>query len=281
MSQKHNYLYIGAGIGHCAGIVGCQYSPERVERALGLTQQWIGTAHYQGENRHLSAEKPLHAFSESLAKLTLDALDRKHKFITFGGDHSCAIGTWSAVAQRHSEFGLIWIDAHMDAHTPETSHSGNFHGMPLATLMGHGAPSLTTLLSNNPKVKADNVFLIGIRSFEEAEANLLNKVGAHVFMMEDVDKHGFEHCLQLAINHFKQKNIPYGISFDLDGLDPEVISAVGTPVEYGIRLEAVTDAFAKQNFNDLIGIEIVEYNPTLDETDHGVKVIESVLDSLR
>lgn len=278
--NKDNYTFIGAGIGHCAGIVGCQYSPERVKNALALSQQWLGTANYEGENRQLSAEKPLYDFSQSLGKLTLKALESGRKFITFGGDHSCAIGTWSAVAQKHPAHGLIWIDAHMDAHTPETSHSGNFHGMPLATLLGHGAASLTKLFSDNPKLSADNVFLIGIRSFEEPEATLLKKLGAHIYMMEDVEKFGFAHCLEQAIKHFKNKKIPYGISFDLDGLDPEFISAVGTPVEHGISLESLKDAFSAQDFSNLLGIEIVEYNPTLDETDHGIQVIEAIMKSL-
>lgn len=280
MKNNNKYQYIGASIGNCAGVLGCEFAPETIKKSLDLAQNWLGTAIFSGAERNLKAETALLEFSKKLGDLTLAAMEKNLRFITFGGDHSCAMGTWSAVAQKHSEFGLIWIDAHMDSNTPESSFSGNFHGMPIATLLGHGAKSLTSLYSAEPKIKPENIFLIGIRSFEPTEEELLKSLGANVFMMDEVKKVGFDNCFQQALKHFEANNLPYGISFDLDAIDPTEINAVGTPVADGIILNDVLNSFKNNDFANLIGMEIVEYNPELDAKNHGIEIIDKILKSL-
>lgn len=275
------FQIIGAAIGHAAGVQGCEQAPEIIHQQLPtlgvLWHQTIIAENTQQRDRI----HDLAFFSQALAIATDQVLSNGDKFITFGGDHSCAVGTWSAVAQHHDDFGLIWIDAHMDAHTPETSPSGNPHGMPVASLLGYGDSRLTTILSKNPKIKPENIILIGIRSYEDGEAELLEKLGVKVLKIKTVKEQGFVNCMQDAYDYFEAKRLPFGISIDLDGLDPETISAVGTPVENGISLQSLTTALTRLNMPQVIGIEIVEYNPSLDNADcDGIQVIESILNSI-
>ena len=128
--------------------------------------------------------------SAQLAHYVFDSTFNQRCFLTLGGDHSCAIGTWSgaasALAQQQKELGLIWVDAHMDSHTHDTSTSHNIHGMSLAALLGHGRPALTNILSSHSKLKPENVYLIGVRSYEQAEQDLLERIGVKVFYMQEV-----------------------------------------------------------------------------------------------
>ncbi|EKD92270.1 MAG: hypothetical protein ACD_29C00093G0001, partial [uncultured bacterium] len=119
-----------------------------------------------------TALKDVAQLCAALAQATEQCVLKKEFFITLGGDHSCAIGTWSGAAtavQNQGELGLIWIDAHMDAHTVKTSFTQNIHGMPIACLLGHGEKALTRILSSQPKIKPENLVLIGVRSFEPEE----------------------------------------------------------------------------------------------------------------
>ncbi|WP_440617540.1 arginase [Cysteiniphilum sp. 6C5] len=275
-----NYRFLGASVGNCAGIIGCEQAPDHVKRKLKLELLWQKTVYFEGEERRLSALNALNTFSTELAHATKNIVEQGDKFITIGGDHSCAVGTWSGVYAAMGEFGLVWIDAHMDAHTTESSHSGNLHGMPVAALMGYGNDKMTKILSDNPKLKPENIVLIGIRSFEEPEQAILKSLGVKVFMMEDVHAFGFKHCFDSAIDHFKSKDIPFGISFDLDGLDPQYIEALGTPVEDGILLPEVLSSFQEMPKEQLLGIEVTEYNPTLDHNDKGVDVIANIITAI-
>lgn len=277
----HDYSFIGASVGHCAGVVGCQFAPNIVKDILGLGDFWNFTVELDGPERRLDAMDKLADFSKSLALTTSETVKAGKKFITIGGDHSCAIGTWSGVHDAiGQDYGLIWIDAHMDSHTPDTSPSKNMHGMPVATLMGHGSKKLTQILSENPKLKPENIVFLGIRSYEDAEQALLEKLNVKVFYIEDIIEKGFDYCWNYALQRFEEKGLRYGISFDLDGLDPEYIDALGTPEPNGIQLPDIERNFSKIDHEKLIGIEIVEYNPTVDTDNKGAHCIKRILESI-
>lgn len=278
--MKHTQ-FIGASVGHCAGVVGCEQAPDLIKEKFSLAQNWYKTVYYQGQQRKLDALNDLAQFSQELAKATVDVIKNGNRFITIGGDHSCAIGTWSGVHEAIGEFGLIWIDAHMDSHTPESTHTGNLHGMPIAALLGHGDKKLTSILSPTTKIKPENIVLIGIRSYEKEEQALLEKLGVKVYMVEEANQLGFIHCFDSALKHFQSKNLPFGVSFDLDGLEPSDVLAIGTPVDNGLRFSEVLPALkALPNEETLIGVEIVEYNPTLDQSGLGLQVMQQVLEAL-
>lgn len=209
-------------------------------------------------------------------------LARNHTFFcTIGGDHTSGIGTWSGVydaLHQQGDIGLIWIDAHLDSHTPETSESGNIHGMPVASLLGYGYDTLTSILQSAPKIKPENLCMIGIRSFERGEAELLKKLNVKIFYMKEVLERGFNVILQEAIAHVSQHTIGYGVSFDIDALDPEDAPGVDSPVVHGIK---PTDFFAsiKRMANDprFLAAEIVEFNPARDHQALTEKIVTDFL----
>lgn len=201
----------------------------------------------------------------TLAQSTQQSVLHKNFFITLGGDHTAAIGSWSGAANVVNELGLIWFDAHMDSHTIKTSPSQNIHGMPLAILLGHGEKNLTHILSAQPKLKPGNVVLIGVRSFESGEAALLKRLGVTIFFMEDIKKMGMQKVIQESLSIVTQNTEAFGISIDLDGFDPHDAPGVGTSEKDGV---CATDFLAEfpviAQHPKLIGADIVEFNPVLD-----------------
>ena len=205
------------------------------------------------------------ALCEKLAVATADSVKNNRFFITLGGDHSAAIGSWSGAASIIENCGLIWFDAHMDAHTRETTPSKNIHGMPLAILLGHGETELTHLAFKNQKIKPENCVLIGIRSYESGEADLLKKLGVKIFYMDDIKKMTLSTVIQQAIEIVTRNTDYFGVSIDLDGFDPIDAPGVGSPANDGIRAAEFLPEFKYiAQHPQLIGADIVEFNPMLD-----------------
>ena len=203
--------------------------------------------------------------------------------LVLGGDHSCAIGTWKGVVQARSKtnpIGLIWIDAHMDAHTVHTSPSGALHGMPLACLLGHGAPALTGI-AGGARLDPRHVCLIGVRSFEEGEEALLAALGVRIFHMDEVAERGLDTVMHEALAIAQTGTDGFGLTIDLDALDPDETPAVGSPVAGGIRQAALLDALALFGAHpSLLAIELVEYNPLHDNQTGILPFITAMVDTL-
>lgn len=205
-------------------------------------------------------------------------------FATIGGDHASGIGTWTGVKREiDGALGLIWVDAHMDAHTPETSPTGNIHGMPIASLLGYGYPEL---IATPPVLLPKNICLIGIRDYEDGEAALLNKLGVKIFYAEDVKRLGLEAVFEEAKRIAQDGTVAYGLSVDLDGLDPSHAPGVGTPVSGGLDANAFCEHLPMLLDDPrFIGFEITEFNPHLDVEYHTEKLvfelIKAVMRSLR
>jgi arginase len=187
--------------------------------------------------------------------------------IVVGGDHTSAIGTWKGVAhalQHRGLIGLLWIDAHMDAHTPETTESGMLHGMPVACLLGYGYPELTEI-AHGAKLDPKCVCLYGVRSFERGEAELLARLGVRVFFMEEIARRGLAETLTEALSIVTCASGGFGITLDLDAIDPGDAPGVGSPAPNGIRGAEFLSALAEYGGHPgLVGVEIVEYNPYHD-----------------
>jgi len=206
---------------------------------------------------------------ERLSRKVSDVVSSGSLPVVLGGDHSCAIGTWSGVSMathNRGPLGLIWIDAHMDSHTPETSPSGALHGMPLACLLGYGLTSLVELGGSFPKILPQHVCLVGVRSFETGEAELLKRLGVRIFFMDEVHRRGVSAVLDDALKIVQQGTIGFGVSIDLDVLDPCEEPGVGSPSPDGIMGVDLLDALRLvKQLPNLLGIEIVEYNPDRDQ----------------
>lgn len=260
---------IGIAIGIGAGKSGTKDAPKIIQQSSFLPDSisWKETiVATDGKSAQEKLDSILKA-DKKLAASVADTVRQKQFFLVVGGDHSCAMGTWSGVSDALSEdFGLIWIDAHCDAHTHDTSHTGNIHGMPVAALLGHGNNQLTNISHPNPKLKPENLVMIGIRDYEKEEHELLKSLGVKIFYNTDVQEQGIGSVFQQALEHVKTRTHHYGLSFDLDGLDPEDIPAVGTPVPNGIgAAECLKELKQFSNDPQLIGYEVVEFNPNLDK----------------
>lgn len=188
--------------------------------------------------------------------------------LVVGGDHSCAIGTWSGAHRALAEagpLGLVWIDAHMDSHTFATTPSGQIHGMPLAALLGHGDATLTSITGHEPKLLPQHVCLIGVRSYEAGEAALLRRLGVRVSDMAEVRRRGLADVFDEALAIVRRGTAGFGLSIDLDALDPEEGPGVGTPVPGGLcRAELVAALATLRDDPAFVAMEIVEYNPRRD-----------------
>lgn len=202
--------------------------------------------------------------------------------IVLGGDHSAAVGTWKGVARAcraKGPIGLLWIDAHMDAHTPQTSPSGALHGMPLACLLGHGEPALTSL-GDGIRLNPWNICLIGVRSFESSEARLLSRLGVHIFYMNEIERRGLDAVISEATAIVQKGTAGFGVSLDLDALDPLEVPGVSTPVPGGISVGPLYSALKRLAGNPgLLAVELVEYNPNRDQHAHTALVVSQLLDA--
>lgn len=216
-----------------------------------------------------------------LAEIVSPLAKNAEPFCVIGGDHSCAIGTWSGVydaMHAKGEIGLIWIDAHMDAHTPETTPSGNIHGMPLACLLGFGYPALTSVMHAAAKFKPENVCLIGVRSFEAGEAALLERLNIRIYYMEEVIQRGLSAVMQEAVQLVSANTVGYGVTIDIDVVDPQDAPGVDVPEANGIRgaeLCAVIEKVAADP--KLIATELVEFDPTHDSADKTEKLVADLI----
>lgn len=202
--------------------------------------------------------------------------------VVLGGDHSIAIGTLAGLAENYENLGVIWYDAHADMNTEETSPSGNIHGMPLAVALGYGAKVLTAIQGNFPKVKPENVVLIGARSIDEGEKQFIREHGIQVYTMHDVDRLGMTAVMQEAIIHLEGQHVDgVHLSLDLDGIDPLYTPGVGTPVPGGLSYRESHLAMEMlQDSNLITSLELVEVNPILDERNRTAEVAVTLLGSL-
>lgn len=209
-----------------------------------------------------------------------NVMDRGEFPWVIGGDHSIAVGTWSGVVSAldaAEHFGLIWMDAHLDGHVPETSPSMAFHGMSLATLLGHGDSCLCSVGAEGAKLSPKHVTVIGARSFQDEEHAFLTKLGVRIIPMSEVKARGFKVVLEEAMICANSGTVGFGMSLDIDFFDPAFVSSTGTPVEGGPTPETVIPhlALAAEHPN-FKAFELVEYNPELGDAEHTKALIFSV-----
>jgi arginase len=206
--------------------------------------------------------------------------------LVLGGDHSIAVGTVSGASQhfhrRGEKLGLIWIDAHSDMNTPASSPSGNVHGMPLACCIGQGPAELTGIFGYSPKVDPANVVLVGIRSVDESERDIVQRSGVHVFTMRDIDERGMRAVFEDAIGIAGNGAAGIHVSLDMDAVDPQEAPGVGTAVQGGITYrEAHLAMEMLGDTESVVSMEVVEVNPVIDEANRtAILAVELVLSAM-
>ncbi len=205
------------------------------------------------------------------------------KPIMLGGDHSVAIAHWSGIYKRliqqkpQYRLGLLWIDAHLDAHTQESSDSGNRHGMSTASLLGYGEEAFSTLGCKQAKVKADNLVFWGTRSYEQSEYDFICEIGAHIITSEEI-LDDYQASIEKALFLVNQNTDGVAVSFDVDVLDPKIAPATGYRETDGISFAHLCDMFQAIEKSDMnvVGMELVEFFPELDPN----KMTEQLIDTL-
>ena len=205
------------------------------------------------------------------AKAVLRTLEDGQTPLVLGGDHSLAVGTVSGVAEfyrrQDQPIGVLWIDAHSDINTPETTPSGNVHGMPLAALVGLGPQPLAGIFGYCPKISPENTVLIGVRDIDAAECKNIRRAGiVHVYTMRDIDERGMRAVMAEALRAASRGTAGYHVSLDMDWIDPENAPGVGTPIRGGatyreahLAMEIIAD------HGRMVSFEMVEVNPVIDE----------------
>jgi arginase len=207
---------------------------------------------------------------KDLATTVQKSLDDGHLPLVLGGDHSIAAGSISGVAayfrKEKKSVGCIWLDAHSDMNTPETSPSGNVHGMPLSAVMGYGTEELYELFGFKPKIEPQNVVLVGVRDLDAHERKFIKKLGVKAFTMREIDERGMREVMSDALKYAMDDTDGIAVSLDMDFVDPSDAPGVGTPVRGGVTyreahlaMEMIADSEA------MVSMEIVEINPVIDE----------------
>ncbi|KSU58040.1 arginase [[Bacillus] enclensis] len=281
LGQMRRGVDMGPSAIRYAGVV------ERLEN-LGYEIKDLGDIEIgQAERVHNNPDtnlRNLKAVAEASGKLasTVDGVISSGDFpLIFGGDHSIAIGTLAGVSKHYENLGVIWYDAHGDLNTGDTSPSGNIHGMPLAVSLGIGHEDLTSIGGNTPKIKPENIVIIGARSLDEGERELIKERGIKVYTMHEVDRMGMAKVMEDAIMYLKDKTDGVHLSLDLDGLDPSDAPGVGTPVLGGISYRESHLAMEMLEESKLItSAEFVEVNPILDEKNKTATVAVALMGSL-
>ena len=240
----------------------------------------------RSEDKHARYKPQILDVCTRLATRVKEVVDAGDFPLVLGGDHSIAMGTVAGTAAhfhaKEQSIGLIWFDAHGDMNVPESSPSGNIHGMPLAHLLGKGDNDLKNILGFHPKVKPENVALIGIRAIDAGERKIIRDSGIHAFTMREIDEHGMAAVARRALEVVNNGTAGFHVSFDVDGCDPTVIPGSGTLVPGGVSfreahllMEYVADS------SRLLSLEIVELNPFLDERNISAKrALELILSAM-
>ena len=233
-------------------------------------------------NPHLKYLEPIVKVAEELADAVTTTLEESEFPLILGGDHSIALGSMTGITRVHKDVAILWIDAHADFNTEETTPSGNIHGMALAALAGLGNSRLTGLGGWAPKLNKQTIVIVGARDLDHGERELLRTHHIHVFTMSDIDQRGISDVMRQSLAIAGQANDGIHVSLDMDALDPTHAPGVGTPVRGGLTyreahlaMELIADS------SRLIAMDVVEVNPILDrENATALLAVELVMSAL-
>ena len=298
--QGKSVSILGVPLGYGASMAGVDMGPaalrvarlnQRIER-LGYSVQDLGDLRLERPRAHppddekLKYVREISNACEQLAAEVEQILEAGGHPLVLGGDHSIAIGSFAGVAsyykKRQETLGLIWFDAHADMNTPETTPSGNIHGMPLAALLGFGAPELTNVAGFAPKLNPKLCAHVGARDIDPGEREMVSRLGMRFFTMREIDERGMSACMNDAIDIASRGSGGYAVTFDVDVLDPGDAPGSGTLVRGGLTYREAHLAMEKiAEAGGMRSLEIVEINTALDVNNKtaelGVELILSAL----
>jgi arginase len=282
--RRLNMIGVASGLG--ANIDGSEHGPSvlaRSERflqqlhAYGIDPDWSMIRPEAGPDRF----QVMHRLFSEIALYTRDAVSSASPFVSIGGDHSMAMGVWQGVmsALKTNSLGMIWIDAHLDLHTMESSVSCNIHGMPLAALLGVGDDLLQQIYGSERFLDPANVVLVGGHSYEPQEIDLARRLALAVYDMDAIKKSGsLTRVIRHAMGLVADSSDRFGVSIDLDVLDPRDAPGVNTPEQGGIRWRDLQETITLlRKDSRLLGLEIAEFNPARDRGGRTQEVIAGLI----
>jgi arginase len=295
VSTKREIAIIGATLDLGQGRRGVDMGPSAI-RYAGLEERLVGLGYdvrdegnvvtAVAEATALRDERArflpeIHDTCELIATRVAEATSRGALPLVLGGDHSVALGTLGGLASVHGAGGVLWIDAHSDINTPETSPSGNVHGMALAAALGLAGPGFESDVWPLPAVDPARVALVGTRLLDDGERQLLRDAGVRVFTMSEVDRIGIERAVRESLDRISGAGFVH-VSLDMDVLDPDIAPGVGTPVRGGLTYREAHLALELVAESGLAGsLEVVEVNPILDrENTTATTAVELVASAL-
>ena len=275
---------------------GTQYSPEKLRDAniidlikdkgeievanLGDIdiKQMIESDKFKNE-KNIKYFDSIYDLNLKLSKAVDEAMDSSDFTLILGGDHGIGLGSITGASKHSQNLGIVWIDAHGDFNTSETSPSKNFHGMPLACLCGHGDSRLVNLYYDGIKIKEKNVFHIGGRDIDEGEQNLLDNSQVNLYDKKVIDKIGFENIIDDIVKKCDEQNIDgIHISFDIDFMDKFIVEGTGTRVEGGYTIEDTKYILERLMDTGIVkSMDFVEFNPRLDVDDNTLEICKDIL----
>lgn len=300
MTEKRKVEIIGAPVGIASGSIGASLGPDSI-RLAGLHESLARLKRPYADNGNVTTplEEPyppkdyqsgqiryldeILNFQSELHDVVTKAYNRGSMPLVLGGDHSVAIGSISASIKYFNKQGVapgvIWFDAHADLNTEETSPSGNIHGMPLAIALGKGSASLCKLFEGN-FLSPGRTVIIGVRSVDSEEADIIRELGVRIFTMKDIDEMGAANCYRRALRIASPKGEPIHLSFDIDGVDERFVPGTGTPVSGGTTIREahlLLEMIAESGV--LAAMDMVEVNPLLDHCNSTAKLALELIQS--
>lgn len=291
-----NISLIGVPVKYGADREGVQYGPRKLREKgiVDVVKKYKRNVYDLGnlyipevsEESKFAYHKKIKYFREivemnnNLAHLVYSTLKADSFPFVFGGDHSLGLGSISGASKYFKNIGVIWIDAHGDINTDDTSPSGNPHGMPLGAALGYGNEALVNIYFDGPKVKPENTFLVGVRDLDEGEIELANSIDLNLYTMETIRSRGLDSIIEDITTKIKNSNLDaVHLSFDIDVLDKKLVPGTGTPVDGGFTIEEVKTLFKSFIDTKLIrSMDFVELNPLLDENDSTADLCIEIID---
>ncbi|MEZ4752717.1 MAG: arginase [Bdellovibrionota bacterium] len=298
MTKK--YSIIGAAFGLAAGLPETEAGPQAIREAglisrlsdLGISVNDRGNVKLNTDNRDVGDPKQkflkqIKDFGDDFSAEVLKSYEAGETPVILGGDHSTSIFSISAAVNfvkktkgKDARVGLLWVDAHADINCPETTPSGNVHGMSTAVLMGIGNQELCNLYEINPKIKFDDVAYVGLRDVDKPEKVRLKKLGLNAYSMTQVDRYGLGEILERSLKQVTRHTDYFILSMDLDVCDPKMAPGVGSPVRGGITFREshlVMEMVARHP--KLLSLELMEYNPVVDIEGQTAEAAISLIES--
>ncbi len=264
--SKNQYQIYGIASGICAEKYGSQLGVWDIYYSLKNISLEMKNIFYNDSTKSkLDSIEDIAPLYKQVNQEVLKNYSKDTKYLFYTGDHANGIAVWSSIANaKQKDIGLIWVDAHLDCHTPESSDSKNVHGMPISHLLGYGDERLTSLLKN--KFKPENICYVATRDYEEAELNFVKKHNIKVFFMKNITEENINDVFTSAIEYVTKNTKNFGISLDMDSMSPEFTPGTGCYNPNGLSLKDVLFNIKKASTHEkFIGLEITEYNPILDE----------------